>query len=118
LILRREDVKTEEDVIRFLSDRTQFERDVLLATFRIPKGKVSTYKRIAEKTGRPRAHRAAGNALHRNPLAPIVPCHRVVRSDGRFGGPREAAEARMKLLQEEGVRIEEGKVNLNEDILY
>lgn len=116
--MRKEDVKTEEDVIRFLSDRTEFERDVLLATFMIPRGKVSTYKRIAEKIGRPRAYRAAGNALHKNPLAPIVPCHRVVRSDGRFGGPREAAEARMKILEEEGVRIEEGKVNLDEDILF
>ena len=118
MILRKEDVKTEEDVIRFLSDKTDFEREVLLATFRIPRGKISTYKRIAEKIGRPRACRAAGNALHKNPLAPIVPCHRVVRSDGRFGGPGEAAEARMKLLQEEGVRVEEDRVNLTEDILY
>ena len=116
--MRKEDVKTEEDVTRFLSDRTQFERDVLLATFRIPRGKVSTYKRVAGKIGRPRAYRAAGNALHRNPLAPIVPCHRVVRSDGRFGGPTNAAEARMKHLQEEGVRVEEGRVKLTEDILY
>jgi len=116
--LRKENVKTEEDVMRFLSDRTQFERDVLLATFRIPRGKVSTYKRVAEKIGRPRAYRAAGNALHKNPLAPIVPCHRVVRSDGRFGGSTNAAEARMKHLQEEGVRVEKGRVKLTEDILY
>jgi len=78
-----------KDVINFLSNKTEFERAVLVATFKIPKGKVSTYKRIAQKIGRPHAYRAVGNALHKNPLAPIVPCHRVVASDGRFGGEKK-----------------------------
>ena len=47
-------IKTEQDIIKALKDKTQFERDVLVATFRIPKGKLSTYKRIAEKIGRPK----------------------------------------------------------------
>jgi len=114
----KEEVKTVEDVVRFLQEKTPFERDVLVATFLIPKGKVSTYKRMAEKIGRPRAYRAVGNALHKNPLAPLVPCHRVVKSDGRFGGESVSADARRKLLEEEGIPIENGKVKLSAEILF
>ena len=52
--MKKSDVKTEDDVIRFLSHKTTFERSVLVATFKIPKGKVSTYKRIADKIGKPK----------------------------------------------------------------
>jgi methylated-DNA-[protein]-cysteine S-methyltransferase len=90
----------------------------LVATFKIPQGKVSTYKRIAQKVGKPRAHRAVANALHKNPLHPVVPCHRVVRSDGRFGGERNAAASRRKLVEKEGVPIENGKVKISDEILY
>jgi methylated-DNA-[protein]-cysteine S-methyltransferase len=113
----KKEIKNEEDVIRLLSDKTTFEREVLVATFKIPRGKVSTYKRIAEKVGRPNAYRAVGNALHNNPLAPIVPCHRVVRSDGEFGGEREGAEQRKRLLEKEGIPIKNGRVTINEEIL-
>ena len=116
--MRRDLIKREEDVARFLRDKSAFEREVLLATFRIPKGKVSTYKRIAEKIGRPRAYRAVGNALHRNPLAPIVPCHRVVKSDGTFGGDKKRAESRRKFLEKEGIPMEKGRVIVSNDILF
>ena len=116
--MKKSDVKTEDDVIRFLSHKTAFERSVLVATFKIPKGKVSTYKRIADKIGKPKAHRAVANALHKNPLHPIVPCHRVVRSDGRFGGEKKAAQSRMRLVKEEGVPIQDSKVALNKQILF
>ncbi len=109
--------KSAEDVAGLLSDKTEFERAVLLATFRIPEGKVSTYKRIAEKVGRPNAYRAVGNALHKNPLAPIVPCHRVVRSDGGFGGGKRGAELRRRRLEQEGIPIEKSRVRLSEEIL-
>jgi len=116
--MKKEMVKTEEDVVRFLSDKTKFERDVLVATFKIPKGKVSTYKRIAEKIGKPKAYRAVGNALHKNPLFPIVPCHRVVKSDGTFGGEKKAADSRRKHLEQEGVPIENGRVKISNEILF
>ena len=106
----RKEIKSGEDVIRALHDKTNFERDVLVTTFKIPLGKISTYKRIAEKIGRPHAYRAVGNALHKNPLAPIVPCHRVIRSDGRFGGDLEDADGRMRLLKTEGIPIENFRV--------
>jgi len=111
-------IKTEEDVIRLLGDKTKFEKEVLVATFKIPEGKVSTYKRIAEKVGRPLAYRAVGNALHKNPLAPTVPCHRVVKSDGTFGGSLEGAESRRRRLEREGIPVENGRVKMRGDILY
>jgi len=116
--MKKNEIKTEEDVIRFLSDKTEFEKDVLIATFRIPRGKVSTYKKIAETIGKPRAYRAVANTLHKNPLHPIVPCHRVVRSDGGFGGEKKAAESRRKLVEKEGVPIENCRVKISDEILF
>jgi len=116
--MNKDEIKTEKDVIRFLKDKTRFERDVLVATFKIPKGKISTYKRIAEKVGRPHAYRAVANALHKNPLHPIVPCHRVIKSDGRFGGEKKRADSRRKLVEKEGVPIQDGRVKINDEILY
>jgi O-6-methylguanine DNA methyltransferase len=110
-------IKTEQEVIEALKHKTQFEREVLVATFRIPKGKVSTYKKIAEKIGKPKAYRAVANALHKNPLWPVVPCHRVVCSDGSFGGPKKGADARRKTVQKEGISIEDGKVKISDKIL-
>jgi O-6-methylguanine DNA methyltransferase len=109
-------IKTEKEVIEALKHKTQFERDVLVATFRIPKGKVSTYKRIAKKIGRPKASRAVANALHKNPLWPVVPCHRVLCSDGSFGGPKEEAEVRRNTVAKEGIPIENDKVKMDNEI--
>ena len=116
--MKKEEIQSERDVINFLSGKTEFERTVLVATFKIPKGKVSTYKKIAKKIGRPNAYRAVGNALHKNPLAPIVPCHRVVRSDGGFGGEKKGAESRRNRLEKEGISTKNGKVALKEDISF
>jgi methylated-DNA-[protein]-cysteine S-methyltransferase len=110
-------IKTEKDVLEALAYKTQFERDVLVATFRIPRGKVSTYKIIAEKIGRPRACRAVANALHKNPLWPVVPCHRVICSNGVFGGPKEEADERRRSVEEEGVPLENGRVKISAAIL-
>jgi O-6-methylguanine DNA methyltransferase len=65
---------------------SDFERVVLEATGAIPYGEVRSYKWIAERIGRPKATRAVGNALHRNPAPIVIPCHRVVKSDGGMGG--------------------------------
>jgi methylated-DNA-[protein]-cysteine S-methyltransferase len=116
--MKKDEIKTEEDVVRCLPEKTEFEKAVLVATFKIPRGKISTYKRVAEKIGKPRAYRAVANALHKNPLHPVVPCHRVVRSDGKFGGEKKGAEARRKLVEKEGVPLEKGKVKINDEILF
>jgi len=116
--MERADIRSKEDVIKYLSEKTEFEKSVLVATFEIPEGKVSTYKRIAEKVGRPHAYRAVGNALHKNPLAPIVPCHRVVRSDGNLAGQKEEVRVRRRRLEEEGISLEGNRVKMASEILF
>ncbi len=64
---------------------TEFERAVLLKAREIPRGEVRTYGWIAEQIGHPAAVRAVGSALRKNPVPVLIPCHRVVRSDGRIG---------------------------------
>jgi methylated-DNA-[protein]-cysteine S-methyltransferase len=79
-----------------------FQRAVLRATAAIPYGKTSTYTGVATAAGNPRAQRAAGNALGANPLAIIVPCHRVLRSGGGFGGYTGGLQRKHFLLELEG----------------
>jgi O-6-methylguanine DNA methyltransferase len=69
-----------------LSSTAPFQRSVLESARGIPLGEVRSYQWIAERIGRPGAVRAVGTALGRNPIPLIVPCHRVVRSDGSLGG--------------------------------
>lgn len=64
---------------------TSFQADVLRQTATIPKGEVRPYSWLAEQVARPRAVRAAGSAVARNPVPLIIPCHRVVRADGQVG---------------------------------
>lgn len=84
---------------------TPFTRDVLQATVNVPFGEVRTYQGIASAIGRPSASRAVGNALGRNPVPVIVPCHRVVRSDGSMGWYTGGAHIKERLLDIEGVRF-------------
>ena len=107
-----------ERILQQLSGKTDFEKAVLMAAFEIPRGKITTYKRIAEKIGKPRAYRAVGNALHKNPLAPIIPCHRVVRSNGLLAGEEESVEERRRRLIEEGIPIKGNRVKLSSEILF
>ncbi len=98
-------------------DHTEsFDRLVYRRVRSIPRGKVSTYGRIAEACGCPRGARAVGMALHRNPKPGEIPCHRVVNREGRlapafaFGG----ADEQRRLLEAEGVEVsEEGYVDLS-----
>lgn len=69
-----------------LSRVSPFERAALEVTARIPYGEVRSYKWIAERLGKPDAARAVGIAMASNPVPLIIPCHRVVRTDGRLGG--------------------------------
>ena len=78
-----------------------FKEEVYLVVKKIPKGKVLTYKEVAERVGKPKAYRAVGNVLHQN-ADPKVPCHRVIRSDGKVGGYNRGALSKIKLLKEEG----------------
>jgi methylated-DNA-[protein]-cysteine S-methyltransferase len=70
---------------------------------KIPKGKVLTYKEVAQKIGNPKSYRAVGNALHKNTFKD-VPCHRVIRSDGKVGGFASGTEKKRNILEKEGVK--------------
>jgi methylated-DNA-[protein]-cysteine S-methyltransferase len=82
---------------------------------KVPKGKVTTYKAIAEKLGT-RAYRAVGGALHRNLNWPAVPCHRVVGSDGSLTGFGRGLKEKKRLLEQEGVKVTEDRVDLKKHI--
>jgi methylated-DNA-[protein]-cysteine S-methyltransferase len=88
-----------------LSDVTPFQQRVLRETAKVPAGEVTTYTEVAARAGRPRAARAAGNALHDNPIAIIVPCHRVLRGDGSLGGYAGGLPAKEWLLKHEGALL-------------
>ena len=84
---------------------------------KIPKGKVSTYKEIAEAL-KTKAYRAVGNALNNNPYAPKVPCHRVINSNGNIGGFAKGIKSKIKLLEKEGIKIKNNKVIDFKKVLY
>lgn len=97
---------------------TPFQQHVWQTLKRIPKGKVTTYQRLAKMIKRPRSARAVGNALNVNPYAPTVPCHRVVRSNGEIGGYASGPKKKISMLSREGVRIIRGKVTPLHKFLY
>ena len=84
---------------------------------KIPKGRISTYKEIAKKLNT-KAYRAIGNSLNKNPYSPIVPCHRVINSNGKIGGFAAGIKNKIKLLEKEGVKIKENKIVDFKKLLY
>lgn len=85
-----------------LTSLTDFERRVLRAARGLGHGQVVPYAELARRIGRPTASRAVGNALGKNPVAIVVPCHRVIRSDGGLGGYGGGEEYKEALLRLEG----------------
>ena len=81
---------------------TSFQRAVWVETNAIDYGVLATYQEIAKRIGKPLAYRAVGNALGQNPLPIIVPCHRVIASDGSFGGYTRGLPWKERLLAFEG----------------
>jgi len=84
---------------------TPFRKAVWAAMKKIPYGQTRSYRWVAEKVGRPRAFRAVGNACAKNPMVIIVPCHRVVGSDGRLGGFSAGLDLKRALLELEGLEL-------------
>ena len=78
---------------------------------KIPRGRVTTYKEIGNALGGyGQIYRAVGVALNRNPHAPVVPCHRVVNSNGNVGGFAHGTKKKIALLRKEGIKIKDGKI--------
>ncbi|MCJ7700432.1 MAG: methylated-DNA--[protein]-cysteine S-methyltransferase [Anaerolineales bacterium] len=90
-----------------LSSLTQFQRQVLHATQEIQPGEVVTYSEIAKRIGNPKSVRAVGQALGRNPIPLVIPCHRVIAADGSLGGYSGGGglETKAKLLKLEGAML-------------
>ena len=86
---------------------TKFQIKVWKFLKKIPKGKVITYLDVAKAINMPKAVRAVANAIGKNPYAPIIPCHRVIRSDGSLGGysGRGGIKTKKKLLISEGILL-------------
>ena len=90
---------------------TDFQKIVWREIRRVPKGKTITYKELAIKIGKPKAYRAVANACAKNPLLITIPCHRVIRSDGKMGGfmGKKGIERKKRLLKREGVTLNDEK---------
>jgi methylated-DNA-[protein]-cysteine S-methyltransferase len=95
----------EFDIDVDLSGLTPFQTKVLAATAKIPFGAVSTYQQVAKRAGNEKASRAAGGALNHNPIPIVVPCHRVVGSNGALVGYAGGLDVKRKLLAIEGADV-------------
>ena len=82
---------------------------------KVPKGKVTTYKSLAEALGT-KAYRAVGNAMNKNPYSPKVPCHRVIKSNGEVGKYAQGVNKKIELLRKEGIEVKNNKIDLNKYI--
>ena len=86
---------------------TEFQLKVWAYLKKIPRGSVKTYSKVAKDIGKPLAVRAVANAIGKNPYAPKIPCHRVIRSDGSLGGysGRGGIKTKIFLLKKEGIKL-------------
>ena len=86
---------------------TDFQTEVWMELTKIPKGETRTYKEIAKAIGKPNSSRAVANACAKNPYPIVVPCHRVIRSDGLIGGYSGIGGTKRKeeLLEREGIKF-------------
>jgi len=94
---------TKNEILEKMKAYTRFQQAVWKACMEIPAGQTRSYGWIAERIGKPGAARAVGSALGKNPFAPDVPCHRVIRSDGTPGGfsAPGGLSAKLRLLHKE-----------------
>jgi len=105
-----------------LAKLSPYQQAILRILAEVPRGKVTTYGDLAKELARrdpkysPKAGRAVGTTMKNNPCAPQVPCHRVIKSDGKIGnfrgGADGAVDEKIGMLREEGVEVLEGKIDL------
>ena len=86
-----------------------FQNRVFEVVKKIPKGKVSTYQKVAKLAEKPRAWRAVGNILNKN-RDKKIPCHRVIRSNGKIGGYKDGTKKKIALLKKEDIIIKNAKI--------
>lgn len=101
-----------------LAGLSPFVQEVLAKSREIPRGEVRSYRWLAKEVGRPRAARAVGAALGANPVPLLIPCHRVVASDGSLGGYAWGLEEKERILAWEGLDLEAQKERARQGIRY
>jgi len=84
----------------------------------VPKGKITTYSELAKAAGLKNGQRAVGKIMNKNPYPVIIPCHRVVKSDGKVGGYAYGEEIKSDMLTREGIVIKNGKILDLENKIY
>jgi len=104
-----EDIDFSEYIDLNLLEVTDFEKKVYIETMKIPKGEVKSYKEVGEAIGT-KGYRAVGNALNKNPIAIVVPCHRVVGSNMKLTGFRGGLDMKKEMLNNEGIKVKKEKV--------
>ena len=107
-----------------LATLSPYQQAILRILAEVPKGKVTTYGDLAKELAKrdpkwsPNASRAVGTTMKNNLCGPQIPCHRVIKSDGNIGnfrgGEKGAVDAKIGMLRDEGVRVTDGKIDLNE----
>jgi methylated-DNA-[protein]-cysteine S-methyltransferase len=100
--------KLESFDLKLAPEGTEFQKSVWKALCKIPYGETRTYKDIAASVGKPKAYRAVGLANNRNPIAIIVPCHRVIGSNGKLTGYASGLDVKAFLLKLEENKLKEG----------
>jgi methylated-DNA-[protein]-cysteine S-methyltransferase len=115
--LKGENVKFDLQLIDF-DQCSKIQKKVLLAEYGIPRGYISTYKRIAIEIGILKGARAVGNALAKNPFPIIIPCHRAIKSNGELGGFQGGIEMKRALLEMEGIIFSNNGKVITNNIYY
>lgn len=94
-------------------EKSSFNEQCYTLLRKVPEGKVTTYKALAEALNC-KAYRAVGNAMHKNPYAPRVPCHRVIKSNGEIGGFASGIKKKIEMLKAEGIILDSNnKIDLS-----
>lgn len=83
----------------------------------VPKGKVTTYSALAKAVGLKNGQRVIGRIMNKNPYPVVIPCHRVILSNGKVGGYAWGEKVKTKMLAKEGIKIKKGKI-LDPNIIY
>lgn len=93
------------------------EHKVYQKLLEVPKGKVTTYSELAKAVGLKNGQRSIGRMMNKNPFPVIIPCHRVILSNGKIGGYAWGEKIKTNMLSKEGIKIKNGKI-LDSDKIY
>ena len=94
------------------------QQKILKKLLEVPKGQITTYGELAKAVGLKNGQRAVGKIMNKNPYPVIIPCHRVVMSTGKIGGYAYGEHVKIKMLNDEGIKIKNGKIVDLENNIY